>query len=158
MEPTLPVGTRVIADLRNPDKVQRGDVVLFNVRGDIWLSRIVAVGGDRIAMDHGVPILNDVPAKQTPVGGTNDFIEQLPSSKRRYTIRDETNSLLDNVAETSVPKGYVYVMGDNRDNSSDSRAEPEMGGPGMVPVENIVGRAAFLTWTKDWTWLGTPVG
>ena len=130
---------------------------LFNVRDDIWLSRIVAVGGDHIAMEKGVPILNGVPAKQTPITGTNELIEQLPASERRYKIRDETNSLLDNVAETTVPKGHVYVTGDNRDNSSDSRAKPEMGGPGMVPVENIVGHAAFRTWTKDWTWLGTPV-
>jgi signal peptidase I len=157
MEPTLPVGTRMIADLRTPENVSRGDAVLYNLRGEIWVSRVVAVGGDRIRVKSGVPILNGVANTLYFTGETQEFFEELPSSWRGYTIRDERMSPMDNVAETIVPEGHVYLMGDNRDNSLDSRAEPAMGGPGLVPVENIVGRAAFLTWTKDWTWLGTPV-
>ncbi|WP_246444483.1 signal peptidase I [Sphingomonas sediminicola] len=66
----------------------------------------------------------------------------------------------DDVAPIKVPGGHVFLMGDNRDDSLDSRFSVKEGGIGFVPIENLVGRAAFIFWSTDgtaeyakpWTW------
>ena len=75
-----------------------------------------------------------------------------------YLIVDHESQLLDNMAEVAIPAGHVFLMGDNRDESADSRAETwESGLGGPVPLENVGGRAEFITFSLDGTTSWNPV-
>ena len=157
-------------------------------RDEDYIKRVVALPGDRIAVRNGQIILNGTPVEQTvepafkvPIDanstclGFNEpsFIvrtnegkaacevpvlrETLPNGAN-YLIIDHTNQSLDNFAEMTVPEGHVFVMGDNRDHSADSRAlySPE-GLQGPVPLENIGGRAEFITFSLDGTTTLNPI-
>jgi signal peptidase I len=88
------------------------------------------------------------------------FLETLPGG-RSYTVLDQVDhGAADDFPETRVPAGRVFLMGDNRDDSLDSRFPTSEGGIGMVPTENLIGRASFTFWSTDgsaswfkpWTW------
>ena len=88
------------------------------------------------------------------------YRETLPGGPS-YTVLDQVESpRADDFPTVTVPEGHVFMMGDNRDDSLDSRFSPVEGGIGMVPVENLVGRAMFTFWSTDgsssyikpWTW------
>jgi signal peptidase I len=88
------------------------------------------------------------------------YRETLPGGPR-YTVLDQVDDgFADNFPETRVPEGHVFLLGDNRDDSLDSRFSPAEGGIGMVPVENLIGRASATFWSTDgsasywmpWTW------
>jgi signal peptidase I len=117
-----------------------------------------------------------VVAGATPmVGRTDDgeaaclyplYRETLPGG-RSYRVIDQVNTpRIDDVPPTRVPAGHVFLMGDNRDDSLDSRFSPQEGGIGLVPVENLIGRATFVFWSTDgtadyakpWTWFGALRG
>jgi len=89
------------------------------------------------------------------------FEETLPEG-RKYRILDIAHTPQDDTRVFLVPQGHIFVMGDNRDNSEDSRFPARVGGGvGMVPMENLVGRAQIMMWSTDgsaewlkpWTWL-----
>ena len=88
------------------------------------------------------------------------FRETLPEGESYLTIDQVDVARADDVAETIVPPGHLFLMGDNRDDSLDSRYSPYEGGIGLVPVENLVGRAMITFWSTDgtssyikpWTW------
>jgi signal peptidase I len=88
------------------------------------------------------------------------YRETLPGGPS-YTVLDQVESpRADDFAPVKVPEGHVFMMGDNRDDSLDSRFSTAEGGIGFVPVENLVGRALFTFWSTDgsssyikpWTW------
>ena len=88
------------------------------------------------------------------------YVETLPNGTS-YTVIDQVdNPLADRLAPVRVPAGRLFLMGDNRDDSLDSRFSVAEGGIGMVPLENVVGRATVLFWSTDgsasywlpWTW------
>jgi len=155
---------------------QRGDIVVFKLPRDgrtDYVKRIIGLPGDRIQMRQGLLYINDrqvprapagVVAEDTGYGFIRDvarFRETLPGGKSILTNDFGSDGELDNTDVFIVPEGRYFMMGDNRDNSSDSRVPPEQGGVGFVPAENLVGKAQIilLSWNpgaslfKPWTWV-----
>jgi signal peptidase I len=155
---------------------KRGDVVVFRWPGDrsqAWVKRVVGLPGDRIQMRQGQLFINDRGASLKPdgIGEVEDerggyeparrYIETLPGGVSHAIFKIRDNGRLDNTAEVAVPEGSLFVMGDNRDNSADSRVPLRDGGVGMLPIDDLVGRADAVIGSWDlgireqpvWTWL-----
>ena len=136
---------------------KRGDVVVFRLPKDDnvdYIKRVIGLPGDRIQMMDGVLHINDVPVKRerisdwidTEEGGRRTVVkrwqETLPNGVS-YTTLDmyDGHGFLDNTQVYEVPPGNYFMMGDNRDNSQDSRV---LSAVGYVPLENMVGRAQII--------------
>jgi signal peptidase I len=136
----------------------RGDVIAFFSPKDnstVYVKRVVGLPGDRIQMKQGLLHINDVPVARErladfnggePCGervltGTKRWRETLPNGVSYETLDCVDNGFYDNTNSYAVPGGQYFVLGDNRDNSTDSRVLTAMG---YVPLENIVGRAAMI--------------
>jgi signal peptidase I len=153
-----------------------GDVVVFRWPGDrsqAWVKRVVGLPGDRIQMRQGQLFINNRAAELKPdgIGKVEDdnggyerayrYIETLPNGVSHEIFKLRDNGRLDNTAEVTVPPGHLFVMGDNRDNSADSRVPLRDGGVGMLPIDDLVGRADAILGSWDlgirnqpvWTWL-----
>ena len=155
----------------------RGDIVVFKLPRDTsgrtdYVKRLIGLPGDRIQVRQGVVYINDQPIVRKPMpSGTEDmgdgmmrpvqrYQETLPNGVTYLTNSWGDNGDVDNTAVFIVPQGHYFMMGDNRDNSLDSRF-PEEVGVGFVPFENLEGPAqiVLLSWTpgaslfKPWTWV-----
>ena len=159
MAPTIAQNDRFLVDMHDPQKPRRGDVIVFKANGIVRVARVAAVGGDIIALRDGVPIINGRAARQTPEGTlTIDdsgipqrarvLREQLPGDTRDHHLLDIGAFDFDDVAPVRVPKGALYVLGDNRDRSADSRVPIDELGAGMVPEKAVLGRALFIFWGR----------
>ena len=144
-----------------------------------YIKRVIALPGDTVQMKDGQLWLNGAPVPRVrvadieiPVSPNSDcntpidvqfrtvnaagvpvcrlptYRETLPGG-RSYLTLDLAQTPQDNTDPLIVPEGHIFLMGDNRDNSEDSRFDPLIGGLGMLPVENLVGRAEFLTFSLD---------
>ena len=138
------------------DSPERGDVVVFKLPRDNktdYIKRIVGLPGDRIQVTNGVLIINGEAVKRERVGDfveTNAygktrriarFMETMPNGRRYETLDLDFQGSHDNTDVYLVPQGHYFAMGDNRDNSLDSRVPAAFGGVGFIPAENLVGRA-----------------
>ena len=138
---------------------KRGDVAVFRQPQNesiAFIKRIVGLPGDRIQVVNGVLRINDVAVKRDRKGFANAsdgynlirftvYQETLPNGKS-YMIQERSDDdLLDNTNVFLVPKGHYFMIGDNRDNSRDSRTTSV----GMVPAENLVGRAERLFFSHN---------
>jgi signal peptidase I len=155
---------------------KRGDVVVFRWPGDrsqAWVKRVIGLPGDRIQMRQGELFINDHPASLKPEGlgeaeddnggseTAHRYIETLPGGVSHEIFKLYDNGRLDNTPEVTVPPGRLFVMGDNRDNSADSRVPVREGGVGLLPMNDLVGRADAVVGSWDlgirsqpvWTWL-----
>jgi signal peptidase I len=155
---------------------ERGDVVVFKLPRDNrtdYVKRVIGLPGDRIQMKDGLLYLNGEKVQRTFAGTAKEdtgygfvrevahFRETLPGGKTFLTSDYGADGELDNTDVFVVPENHYFMMGDNRDNSSDSRVAPEAGGVGYVPAENLEGKAQIilLSWNpeasifKPWTWL-----
>jgi signal peptidase I len=167
---TLPSKKRIMGALP-----KRGDVVVFRYPGDwsqTWVKRVIGLPGDRIALNDGIVSINGTPAQVQPDGTgqlENDdgsfitaarFIETLPGPRQHLIFKLAPDNPRDNMDEITVPPGQLFVMGDNRDNSADSRVPLRDGGVGLLPVANLVGRVDGIVGSWDlgvksqpvWNW------
>ena len=151
---------------------QRGDVAVFKLPRDNstdYIKRIVGLPGDRIQMKAGQLHINGEPAPRRLLGDyiareatvrvqVRRFVETLPGGRIHEIVKMNDSGGLNDTPEFKVPAGFFFAMGDNRDNSSDSR-DPS-GGVGFIPLENLVGRAEFIFFSVDaqypiwqvWNW------
>ncbi len=160
---------------------KQGDVIVFKLPRDNstdYIKRLIGLPGDRVQVKAGVLFINGVECKQELVGeiqvptesGRSNvtvlkYKETLPSGVTHFILREpgtHPTSEFDpnNTGEYVVPPGHYFMMGDNRDNSVDSRW-PTAYGVGYVPYENLVGRAdrifpswdaAKTEWYEVWNW------
>ena len=155
MAPTLAAGERIWADQRIGQTLVRGDLVIVLDDSNVArIERLMAVAGDRVALQDGVVILNGqpVPQRAAPAAsagaGAKMLMEQLPG-RPAHRILDMAATPQDDMAEQRVPKGHVFVLGDNRDDSLDSRFPAAMNGLGMVHQDRLLGRVFLIYWSDD---------
>lgn len=144
---------------------KRGDVVVFKLPRDgqtDYIKRVIGLPGDHIQMREGRLYINGeiVPREPIAKAHTEDFYgretdvptyrEILPGGVSHTIIEIQGDSgYNDNTPEYIVPVDHYFMMGDNRDNSTDSRVPPDQGGVGYVPFENLVGRAELIFFSLD---------
>ncbi|MFV2054002.1 signal peptidase I [Aliiroseovarius sp. YM-037] len=165
---------------------ERGDVVVFRhpVNGQDYIKRLIGLPGDRVQIKDGVVFLNgervpqepngtfvETHERQGPEGGfpicqnrqgdkcaKERLTETLPNGVQ-HSILNVGNGPADNTSVFTVPEGQYFFMGDNRDNSVDSRVSPTRGGVGLVPYDHLIGRADRVMFSSAgrslfyfWTW------
>jgi len=143
---------------------KRGDVVVFRWPGDrsqVWVKRVIGLPGDHVELRNGRVWLNGVATAIKPdgLGAAEDdnggsepaqrYVETLPGGASHPIFKLRDNGWLDNTPEVVVPPDHLFVMGDNRDNSADSRVPVSQGGVGLLPMDNLVGRVDAIVGSWD---------
>ncbi len=143
---------------------ERGDIIVFRIPElpffrQIWIKRIIGLPGDRVQVREGVVFINNEPVKLADDGEYHDpqngaklrrYIEELPNN-RTHIVLDNENKRADEIIDADntevykIPEDHYFVMGDNRDDSNDSRFPM----PGFIPVENIIGRAEIILFSSE---------
>ena len=182
---------RILPDFMSSGRIwatepKRGDVIVFKLPSDTskdFIKRLVGLPGDTIQIKNGVLNINGKDVPKVKAGTFENlecddtrtrchkvkyelFDETLPNGVKHHTLDRETDNEADNKGPFVVPDGHYFMMGDNRDNSIDSRFDPQTyrSGVGFVPYENLVGRADVIfyscasdepgrcSWLTPWTW------
>ena len=141
-----------------------GDVIVFRLPRETsvtYVKRLIGLPGDRIQMIEGRLWINGhmLPLREAGTGqdemsdGSDldvpKYIETLPGGREHPIFKRQWDGPLDNTQVYTVPPGYVFMMGDNRDDSLDSRVPADEGGVGFVPLGNLVGRAFVVIGSVD---------
>jgi signal peptidase I len=156
MAPTLEKGDRFVAFMDGGGDLKRGDIVLVAVDKSTYVKRVAALAGDTIGLTDGNVILNGrtVPQRfvkeelRPEVPGAppaRRLAEQFPGEAAPHEILDMGWSDVDTYSERRVPPGFVFVLGDNRDRSADSRVPRAAMGVDLLPVGDVKGRPLFCT-------------
>jgi len=160
---SLPLSPRLFSGRIFGSVPERGDVVVFRIpKNDAvdYIKRVIGLPGDRIQVREGQLYINDRPVARERL---SDFVgedpcgsdatarvkrwkETLPNGVSYETLDCVDNGFYDNTIVYTVPANHFFMMGDNRDNSTDSRDESSVG---MVPYENLVGRAEIIFFSID---------
>jgi signal peptidase I len=168
MEPTLLRGDIVFGHkgFYGENSVSRGDVVSIGKPGDeneIYLLRVIGLPGDRVQIEGGFLVLNGQAVAREAVeqpadssgGGRRAFSihrETMPDGAS-YLISEQLDAagFADNTPPHEVPEGAVFVLGDNRDNATDSRII------GPIPIEKLKSRLTYIFWSRDDSRVGMTV-
>jgi signal peptidase I len=168
---SLPFSPPIFSGRIFASQPNRGDVVVFRLpREDSidYIKRVIGLPGDKIQMINGLLHINGQPVKRERI---DDFVETdengrtvrvkrwretLPNGVSYTTLDLVDNGFYDNTPVYTVPAGHYFMMGDNRDNSTDSRVLSQVG---YVPFENLVGRAQIIFFSIEgdhaweiWRW------
>jgi signal peptidase I len=169
---SLPFGLPLFQGRILGHEPERGDVAVFKLPADNstdYIKRIIGLPGDRIQMIDGVLHLNGEPVKREKVEDfvytdrfgsllrVPQYLETLPNGRSYHTLARDPSNPANNTGVYTVPPGHVFAMGDNRDNSRDSRF---LGEVGFIPMENLVGPAEIRFFSTDgsaslfepWAW------
>jgi len=167
---SLPFGLPLFKGRILASEPEIGDVAVFVYPRDDktdYIKRIVGLPGDKVEVREGILYINDVAAKRELLSASEAaelsyydpegllYYETLPNGRRHLIHEQSDSARYDNFRPVVVREGHFFAMGDNRDNSLDSRADV-----GQVPFENLVGRADVLffshdgtgAWWEFWTW------
>jgi signal peptidase I len=158
---SLPFAPHIFSG-RIPARVpRRGSVVVFRPPGDPgedYIKRVIGLPGDTVQVQGGQLFINGAQVPRTDVGTYTDdssggpvvareYMETLPGGVRHPILKLTDDGFANNTPLYTVPAGDLFMMGDNRDNSEDSRF---LNGPvGYVPIENIVGPADLIFFSID---------
>jgi signal peptidase I len=153
---SLPVGTLPDFHGRLFDTPpERGDVIVFRLPRDpatTYVKRLIGLPGDRIQMKAGRLYINDTIVPRRKIGtfeGSTLYVETLPNGREHQLVEQSDTDRYDDTHTYVVPEEHYFMMGDNRDNSLDSRISEADGGVGYVPQENLVARADMLLLSSD---------
>jgi signal peptidase I len=142
---------------------ERGDVIVFRLPRDpstTYVKRLIGLPGDRVQMRAGRLYINGaIVARRAVSSFANDiggysvpsmlYVETLPNGREHEIVEISDTERYDNTQTFVVPPKHFFMMGDNRDNSLDSRVAETAGGVGFVPEENLVARADLLLMSRD---------
>jgi signal peptidase I len=165
---SFPYGLDLFAGRALGREPKRGEVVVFRKPTDTskdYVKRLIGLPGDRIQMKRGLLYINGEPVKRERIADYVDrsgfsfpqYLETLPNGVRHPVIQlDGDNGPLADTPEVVVQPGHYFMMGDNRDDSMDSRTAEV----GQVPAENLIGPAELLffsidqttPWWEVWNW------
>jgi signal peptidase I len=168
----IPFNGRIFAS-----EPKRGDVVVFKLPRDTstdYIKSVIGLPADEIEVKNAIVYINGRAARQTRAGqyiGPEEnwqpkprYEEALPNGMKHHVLHWDREADLDNAGPFKVPAGHYFMMGDNRDNSIDSRVPAFRQGVGYVPFENLMGRAEIVFFsaavddprafrlTSPWTW------
>ncbi|HIF26385.1 MAG TPA: signal peptidase I [Micavibrio sp.] len=152
-----PIEGRIWAGGREP---KRGDVIVFKLPSNPsidYIKRVVAMPGETVQVIDGELYINRRKVPREPVKlreinedghmvSVMEYLETLPGGVVHSIYEESDSEMLDNTDEFVVPEGHYFAMGDNRDNSQDSRVQKLVG---YIPAENIVGRASFIFFSTN---------
>lgn len=161
--PTLLVGDLFLADMRHPGAVpSRSDIVLFVLPGRpsvTYVERVIGLPGDTVRLTGGRLHINGAPVPREEAseftlndGGVSSrqkrYVETPPGGREHFILKMTDAGPANDTGDYAVPADHVFVMGDNRDNSADSRF-PVPGGVGLVPIRLLIGEAVTIYWSRD---------
>ena len=162
---SFPFGFDLFSGRVFESKPQRGDVVVFRLPSDPrinYVKRVIGLPGDTVQVRDGVAYINDKEVSKARDGSFVDdgleivqFKETLPEGKTVETLDQIAGTPQDDTGIYEVPEGHYFMMGDNRDNSQDSRFLTQVG---YIPAENLIGKARLVFFStnqeiwKFWKW------
>ncbi|MDP6690574.1 MAG: signal peptidase I [Alphaproteobacteria bacterium] len=158
---SMPLSPPLFSGRINDSPVARGDIAVFKLPSDNstdYIKRIIGLPGDHIQMRQGVLHINGKAVKRERIddfvqqhdssryGRVRQYKETLPNGRSYLTLDLQPRSMADNTNVYVVPEGHYFAMGDNRDDSTDSRFLEHVG---FIPSENLVGRADMIFFSVD---------